>query len=183
MKDKDLLEAWNRYVATGDMAAFGQVYKALYDDTLYFAISKCNGIQLEATDIVAEIWEKLMVKKSQVEGNVRSYIFAVIKNTIIDILRKNNRIVSNEIPENALSESMKSAFLEEDEKKEHDLKIRRCLDEKEYILITQFGYLMQGGHDRQEANKLLAEASGKALQTINNKRSSIMKKLKKCIKQ
>lgn len=180
MKDKHLLEAWEKYVATNDMSSFGRIYDVLYGDTFYFAISECQDAHFEAEDIVDEVWEKLLVKKPHIERNIRAYIFTMIKNAIIDLHRKNNRIVSNKIPEGVFSESITSVFLQADEAKEHDLEIRRCLNEKEYHFIMQFADLLLDEHDRQQAHKLLAEASGKALQTVNNTRTSIMKKLKAC---
>lgn len=180
MQDRHLLEVWNRYVLTDNMTLFGQVYEVLYDDSLYFAISRCEDTHFEAEDIVDEVWEKLMVKKPFIERNIRGYISTMVKNAIVDLHRKNNRIVSDKIPENAASLSIILPFIQKEEAQQRDLEIRKCLDEKEYHFIMQFADLLLNKHERQEANKLLAETLGKALQTINNTRTTIMKKLKIC---
>lgn len=180
MGDKHLLEAWNKYVAKDDMTSFGRVYDVLYDDTLYFAKGKCKSSHLKAEDVVDAVWEKLAVKKPLIEENIRAYILKMTANTFFDLFRKNTIIVSYEIPEDVVSEPITSVFLKKDESKQRDIEIRQCLDKKEYDFIMQFADLLMNGYKRQKAHEQLAKALEIALQTVNNKRTSIMKKLKAC---
>lgn len=180
MKDKPLSEAWNSYVATNDMAALETVYNTLYDDALYFAISECEGTHFEAADVVDEVWEKLLVRKPLIERNVRGYILRMIKNAIIDLWRKSGKIVSEQIIENTISEPIKLVFLEEEERKQHDLEIRQCLHKKEYDFFMQFFDLIGNEYTIKEAHEKLSETLNIALQTVRNKRASITKKLEAC---
>jgi len=180
MEDRHLLEAWSRYVATNDEATFIEVYDALYGDTLYFAISKCKNTHFEAEDIVAVVWEKLLTKKPLIESNIRGYIFRMVKHTFLDLLKKNNKIVSGEIPEDAVSESMKLVFLDKEDRQQRDLENKQCLGEKDYDFIMQFADLIGNRHTRKEAHKQLARIFNLSLSRVGNRRTSIMKKLKAC---
>lgn len=180
MKDKPLLEAWNSYVATNDMAALEVVYSALYDDTLYFAINKCEGTHFEAEDVVDEVWGKLAVRKPRIDSNIRSYILAMVNNAIIDLLRKSGKTVSEELTENIISEPMKLVFLDEEKAQQQDLAIRQCLNEKEYNFIMQLFDLIGNRYTIKKADEQLSETLNIALQTVRNKRTIITKKLKAC---
>jgi len=180
MEDKHLLEAWNRYIATSDMVTLAEVYDVLYKDTLFFAKSRCKDYpHLEAEEIVSAVWEKLVVKKPHIDSNIRSYILAMTKNAVIDLLRKNNRIISDEIAENTLSESIKLMFLKEEERKQRDLEIKKCLNDREYNFIMLLDDLLIN-ESKKVAHKKLSEILGIALQTVNNTRTLITKKLNAC---
>jgi len=180
MEDRYLLGLWNRYVATDDMAALEELHNALYQNSLFFAKDKCQDYpHLKAEDIVDAVWERLVLKKPRIERNIRSYILVMIKHTIIDLLRKNNRVVSHEIPESTVSESITSVFLQEDEAKYRDLERKKCLSKKEYNFAIRL-YELLSNHKRQQAHEQLTKIFGISLKTVNDRRRLITKKLKAC---
>jgi len=67
----------------------------LFADHLYrFVLKNCRDEAL-AQDVVQESFEKLWVKMDEVDGSkVKSYLFTTGYHTMLDILRKDNRLTS-----------------------------------------------------------------------------------------
>jgi len=175
-----LLEAWNRYVATGDEATFMEVYDTFYEDTLHFATAKCRNSHIEVADVVSEVWNKLWRKKPRIKDNIRSYLLSMTQHAFIDLIRVRSKFELHENPETFAPELEEVSFSNEEILEQHDFEIQQCLNEGEYKFIRKLAKLLIFKHTKKEIYQQLSETFDIKLQTVSNKRSLIMKKLETC---
>lgn len=180
MKDRHLLEVWNRYVTTGDEIAFMKVYDTFYEDTLHFATAKCKNSHIEKEEIVDEVWSKLASKKPPIKENIHGYIIRTTQNTFIDFFRKSNKTESYDDPKVVVTQTVVAAFLEKEEAEQRDFEIQECLEEKDYQFIREMADSLKFGYTKQETYEHLAKVFNIAINTVRNNRNIIMKKLKTC---
>jgi len=180
MGDKHLLEAWNRYVATGDQATFMEVYNVLYEDTLHMATAKCRNTHFEAEHIAGEVWSKLVRNKPIINSTIRGYLLVATTNTLNSLIRKNSKFDLYENPEDFVPNLEEANPSYEEILAQSDPELRRCLDKKDYQFIRQILDLVSFGYKKEEAHQQIADTLKMALQTVRNKRRLIMKKLEAC---
>ena len=107
-EEKELL----KLIADGDHAAFQRLFHAHYTPLAFFARSIVGDLST-AEDLVQDafvrLWEKRHTLRNQ--GNLRSFLYTIVKNVCVDFLRKlNNRTAKQE--EFAYLAGHNSAFLE-----------------------------------------------------------------------
>ena len=77
-----------------DKHEFEQIYQKLYQSLYLYALSLTHHPQ-DAEDLVMETLVKAYLSYGGV-GNIQAWMFKVLKNTFIDLFRKNKRIVQVE---------------------------------------------------------------------------------------
>lgn len=71
-----------------------------YSDRIYRYVLKSMGEHERAKDVVQDSYEKLWVNISEIEaGKAKAWLFATAHNAMIDILRKEKKIISGEVPD------------------------------------------------------------------------------------
>lgn len=95
----------------------------LYADNVYRFILKNLGHKEDAQDVVQSAFEKLWKNREQVDGTKsRSFLFTVAYHQMIDHIRKNKRIVLNDLDGDSRSTT------------QHHNHIKKALDEALYKL-------------------------------------------------
>ncbi|MEO9512693.1 MAG: RNA polymerase sigma-70 factor [Flavobacteriaceae bacterium] len=79
----------------GDSNAFDILFKLYYSRLLHVSSSYLTNKE-DAKDIIQDVFEKILNKKSQlnIHTNLNAYLFRVTKNACIDHLRKKKNVIS-----------------------------------------------------------------------------------------
>lgn len=76
-----------------------------YSDRIYRYVLKSMGEQERAKDVVQDCYEKLWVNIDGIEaGKAKAWLFTTAHNTMIDIIRKEKKIIRCEVPDEDTSE-------------------------------------------------------------------------------
>lgn len=122
----------------------GELWKAFGSELLGYVKSKVNNV-VQAEDLVQDVFLKIHLKSDELseKENIKSWLYTITKNTIIDFYRK------KKIPQNELEDIYPDDTSDE---QQEILKFTKCLQpfiqdlpqqDKEAILKTDLGNLSQ----------------------------------------
>jgi len=70
-----------------------------YSDRIYLFILKSMGEEERSKDVVQDCYEKLWINVGEIDfGKAKSWLFSTAHNSMIDIIRKEKRIVTDDSP-------------------------------------------------------------------------------------
>ena len=81
--------------ATGDQAAFAELYEKYNPDLKSFIMKKTHS-QSDTEDIVQTAWQNILPKLKEIRTNFKSYLFSTALNVFRQILRKKENKVNKE---------------------------------------------------------------------------------------
>ena len=128
----------------------GELWKSFRSELLGYVKSKVNNVVL-AEDLVQDVFLKIHLKSDELseKENIKSWLYTITKNTIIDFYRK------KKIPQNELNDIFAA---DEKEEEEEILRFTKCLlpfiqklpeQDKDAILKTDLGNLSQKEYAEQ----------------------------------
>lgn len=124
LSDEDLL---NRYRNSSEQEILGQLYSR-YIPLVYGLCLKYLQQQEDAEDAVMQIYEELSVKVGNYEiTNFRTWLYSVAKNHCLQILRKNQPFVFEEISEKVVETDHFEHLIDINENLEKETALNYCL--------------------------------------------------------
>ncbi len=179
LSEKGLLEQWNLFVETNDSAAFNTIASQLHDDLLNYAIGKVSSIpQIDAQDIVQEVFIKLCKGKYKIEKSVKGYLLFMVNTKCMDELRK------HKVPQSVPSFE-EPAGLAEDKLREIDEQAKKCLSKDQYDFFYNYcnAYIAAIEDGGETAYERLVEIYGFTLEHARRKKQTVTQKLIRCMKK
>lgn len=83
-------EIMNQYIITGKTCYLSLLVEEFNDSVFHYLLSQSN--KATAEDVVQSTWLKVMKSQSKVAPtNIKSWLFTIARNTLIDELRKQNK--------------------------------------------------------------------------------------------
>jgi RNA polymerase sigma-70 factor (ECF subfamily) len=125
LPDEELLL---QYKNSGDSLYFGELYNR-YIPLIYGVCLKYFRDEDKAQDTVMQVFENLLPKISQYNIEVfRTWIYSVVKNQCLQVLRKENREISVDFSANYMELDEILHLLEEEEDEERMDALKNCLE-------------------------------------------------------
>lgn len=93
--------------------SFDSLFRQFYAPMVLYAYSRLNNRE-QAEDVVQEVFSKLLESDFSIADTqkIRNYLFAVLKNKIIDIFRYNQRHQRGELLDSPSDESIEESIFE-----------------------------------------------------------------------
>lgn len=138
LSDEDLL---SRFCDTGKSEYFGELYNR-YIPLLYGVCLKYLGDEDSAKDAVMQLFENLLSKIRNYQIDVfRTWIYTVVKNHCLQILRKNKQELIVDFNSQIMESDEILHLFEEEDKNERFESLKKCMEklpEQQRAVIVYF---------------------------------------------
>lgn len=165
-------------IKQGDKQAFSELYDA-YSSSIYGVVLSIVKSEAAAEDIVQDVFIKVwksIASYSNKKGTIFTWILNIARNTAIDYLRKNKKmvVVENQILSSNVDTSMASAT----EQRIDHIGLRQFIDklDPEYRQVIEFLYF--SGYTQQE----MADELDMALGTVKTRSRKAVQELIKLMR-
>jgi len=161
-----------------DRQAFTEIYNRYAKSLTGFAASKLYNLD-DARDILHDMFVKLWENREQIniESNLQSYLFSIIRHRIIDKIRKNITREEYALITQSLTVVYHEAVDKQIEAKELQQAIEKSLDQMSPRVKEVYKLSREQGLSNHE----IAEKLNLSEQTVKNQLSSALKHLRKTL--
>jgi len=161
-----------------DRQAFTEIYNRYAKSLTGFAASKLYNLD-DARDILHDMFVKLWENREQIniESNLQSYLFSIIRHRIIDKIRKNITREEYALITQSLTVVYHEAVDKQVEAKELQQAIEKSLDQ----MSPRVKEVYKLSREQGLSNPEIAEKLNLSEQTVKNQLSSALKHLRKSL--